>query len=81
MATYTEVKRERQAALRGVRSAQRATDSALERLERRLFRLLDRKTIIDREAALTIVPLYGDFTKEVRRMENAITDFITVSSL
>ena len=81
MATFAELKRNRKNALRGVKREQRALDSSLERLERRLEALRGRKTIIDREAALTIVPLWNDFAAKIRIVEKAIADFISTVSV
>ncbi len=80
MATFAEIKRVRKTALRHVRRAERAADSAIERLERRIFTLLDRKTIIDRDAALTMDPLYRDFFERVRQTERALRDFYEIVS-
>ena len=79
--TFAELKRQRKQALRGVRRIERSADTAIEKLERRIFRMLGRKTIIDRESALTLVPLYNEFIAEVRKLEKAIADFISVSSI
>ncbi|MBA7549402.1 hypothetical protein ES705_41883 [subsurface metagenome] len=81
MATLRELKSERVQAARAARRLQRAADSAIERLERRMDTLIARKQIIDRESAATLVPLYNDFRNKVRIMENGIADFITVVSL
>lgn len=78
MATLAELKRQRLASLRSVRRIQRAADTAIEKIERRLSSLSNRKTIIDAEAALTLVPLYNDFRDKVRTMEKALADFISV---
>ena len=81
MATLAELKRERLAALREFRKLERTADSAIEVLERRIFRLLERKTIIDYEAALTLVPLYNDFVAKVQIMEKGLADFLEVVSM
>lgn len=81
MATIVELRRERIAALRSARKVQRAADTAIEVLERRMFRMLDRKTIIDRESALTLVPLWNDFIAKAKAMEKALADFISVCSI
>lgn len=81
MATYARLKHDRKSALRGVKREQRALDSSLERLERRLEVLRSRKTIIDREAALTLVPLWNDFVEKLRIVEKVLADFISVVSI
>ena len=81
MATLSELKRERVQAARAARRLQRAADSAIERVERRLDTLIARKTIIDRETAMTLVPLYNDFRDKVRTMEKGLADFISIVSI
>ncbi len=81
MATLSELKRERVQAARAARRLQRAADTAIERLERRLDTLIARKTVIDRDAAMTLVPLYNDFRDKVRVMEKGLADFISVVSI
>jgi len=81
VATFGELKRNRKNALRGVKREQRALDSSLERLERRIETLRGRKTIIDREAALTLVPLWNDFAIKIRTVEKSLADFISVVSI
>lgn len=81
MATLYELKRRRLLALRAARRIEREADSAIERIERRMFTLLNRKTIIDQEAALTMVPLWNDFRKKVGVLERALADFISIVSV
>ncbi|MBA7552677.1 hypothetical protein ES705_45247 [subsurface metagenome] len=76
-----ELQRQRKSALREVRRRQRAADSSMERLERRLFALIDRKTLISPESALTLIPLWNDLIKGVRDVENGITDFISITNI
>ena len=80
MPTPNEVKRDRLNALRMVRKAERAVDTKLEVLERRIYRLLDRKTVIQYDSANAIVPLYEDFVAQIRNLEQAITDFLIICS-
>lgn len=83
MATYQSaaaLQRVRKAALREVRRRERATDTAIEKIERRLFVLLDRKTLITHEVALTIVPYWNAFLSRVNDLEAAVTDFITTTN-
>lgn len=78
MATLSELKRQRIAAARAARRLQRDADTSIERIERRLFVLISRKSIIDQESAMTLVPLYNDFKRKVGRMEKGLADFISV---
>lgn len=79
--TFAEIRRERKEALRDVRKVQRAMDSSIERLERRIFTLLNRKTVIDRPAALTLVPLWNNFIETGSKFQRALADFIEISSV
>lgn len=81
MASIQELRRERIVALRAARKVQRTADTAMEVLERRIFRLLDRKTIIDGDSAMTLVPLWNDFIAKARLMEAALADFIMICSI
>jgi len=74
------LQRVRKQALREVRRRERAADTAIEKIERRLFTLLDRKTLITHEVALTIVPYWNDFLSRVNDLEAGITDFITTTN-
>jgi len=74
------LQRVRKAALREVRRRERAADTAIEKIERRLYTLLDRKTLITHEVALTIVPYWNDFLSRVNDLEAGITDFITTTN-
>jgi len=75
-----ELQRERKKAAREARRKQRLADTAIEKIERRLFALIDRKTLITTEAAETLVPLYNDFKKKASDMEKALADFIGIVS-
>ena len=68
-------------AARAARRLQRTADTSLEKLERRLDTLINRKTIIDGPAAMTLVPLYNDFKTKVNVMEHGLADFISVVSI
>lgn len=76
-----ELQRQRKSSLREVRRRQRAADTAIERIERRLFTLLDRKTLITREVALSLVPLWNDYIAKTRDLEKGLADFISVTSI
>jgi len=78
VATYAELRRKRVQAARAARRLQREADTAIEKIERRMDTLIERKTIIDQDAALTLVPLYNEFKDKVSKMEKGIADFISV---
>lgn len=75
---YAEEKARRKAALRAFRAVQRQADSAIERLERRIFTLQGRKTIITRVAVITLRPLWNEFIRKVKEMETTLADLLTV---
>jgi len=53
-------------------------DSAIERIERRIEGLAKLKYVITRENAMSLVPLYADFTKKVIKMEMGLADFFSI---
>jgi hypothetical protein len=79
VATFAELQRQRKAALREVRRRQRAADSSLERMERRIFNLLDRKTLIDVEDAIELYDkYYAEFVTLVKSTETALVNFYNI---
>lgn len=76
----TRIKRQRLQALRSFRRLERATDTALERLERRINRILDNNTPITPATAETLIPLYRDFWRRTREMERGLSDFVSFVS-
>jgi len=66
-------------ALREVRRRERATDSSIERMERRIFALLDRKTPIDAEDAIELYDRYfKEFWNLAKSLEQGLIDFYGV---
>ena len=78
MPTVAQVQSQRKAALREVRRRERAADSQIERIERRIFTLLDRKSLITPEAALTLVPLWSDYVSLNKKLEQGLSDFFEI---
>lgn len=78
MATFAEVRAERKRALQEVRRRQRAHDSEIERMERTIFRLLDRKTVLESKDAVRLAEHYSSLTQSLRRLEQGLTDFNTI---
>lgn len=71
----------RKQALREVRRRQRAADTLIERLERRIFALLERKTLIDEEDAVELYDRwFRPFMDAVKSLEQGLADFIDVSN-
>jgi len=81
VATVYQLQQQRKSALRECRRRQRKADTAIEKIERRLFRLLDRKTLITEEDAMKLVPEWNDFMKQVRDLEHGLADFISITAL
>lgn len=79
MATFAQLRAERKAALRAVKRLQRSSDTALEKIERRIERMLKNVTYIDRESAATLVPLWSDYVKKNTLLAKGIADFILTS--
>lgn len=72
----TRIKRQRIQALREFRRTQRAVDSALEVLERRINRILDNKMAVTAATVQGLVPHYRTFWGRVREMERALADLV-----
>jgi hypothetical protein len=76
--TQAQVQRERKSLLREIRRRQRRADTNIERLERRIFALLDRKTLIEPSDALSLYNHYfGQFWFAAKEMEKALAAFVT----
>lgn len=75
-----ELQRERKSAAREVRRKERDADTSIEKIERRIFALIERKTLITPEAAMSLVPLWNDFKAKVTDLEKSIADFIGIVS-
>lgn len=84
MAEYVSeaaLQRVRKAALREVRRKERAVDTAIEMLERRIFTLLDQKRLVSQANALGLARgYYGRVADRMVELQNAITDFVTAST-
>lgn len=78
MATVAQLQSERKNALREVRRRERTADSQIERLEREIFRLLDRKTLLTVENAISLTDKYRTFVALVTDLEKSIVDFVEV---
>lgn len=76
--TDAELKRERLAALRPFRAAMRQFDTRLEKVERKILALSNRKTTIRLEDAEPLVILYNDMVAQLNEVDRSLTDFLTV---
>lgn len=82
MPSLSEYRRMVAEALREVRRRERAADSSIERMERRIFALLDRKTLIDEEDAIQLYERYfKEFHNLVKDLERGLVDFYGVVSV
>jgi len=80
VATLAELQRERKTSLREVRRRERALDTELERMERRIFRLLDRKTLITTDDSIGLADRVNSLGRLLRDLEVGVADFVEVSS-
>lgn len=78
MATYAQVRAERKRALQGVRRAERALDTQIEVMERRLASLKRRKTILTSQQAAELGSQFSRIVVAVNGLERALTDFAIV---
>lgn len=75
MATSAKIQQERKAFLRAAKRAERQADTALEKLEREMSRLLLRKRLLDTEDASRLNVLYRKFVDQIAGMTQAMADF------
>lgn len=81
MATVAELQRERKNLLREFRRQERKADTAIEVIERHIFRLLARKKLLIVGSDIQfMVQQYNDFVAKVRMMEKALADVYTAVS-
>ena len=78
--TFAQIRMERKRALRAVRLRQREMDSAIERMERRIFALLRRKTVLTVKDAKDLNALWNSIGDPVNRVANTLADFNDVVS-
>jgi hypothetical protein len=72
--TYAQRQLEVKRAIRQVKRAERALDSAVERVERELERLLKRKTLIEPKSMTTFLKLWDGVRSTYKAIEGAIVD-------
>lgn len=80
MPTQAQVQSQRKAALREVRRRERALDSQIERVERRLFVLLDRKSLVTPESVISLANLWSEYQRLNKAMEQGLIDLFTIVS-
>lgn len=82
MASEAQRKRELLAALRVFRRAQRALDSALEKVEREIFRLRARKTLIQGDDVLKLIALWDQGVRPAySSAERSGADFVAMAGI
>ena len=80
MPDRTRLQAARKQYLREVRRRQRTADTMIERMERRIYALLDRKTLIDAEDGLELYDRYWrPFWSAVQDLEKGMADFISAT--
>lgn len=80
MPSDAEVRRERKQALRQVRAAEKALDTEIERMERRLLRLLDRRTILTIKSAEELNRFYDQLVQRINNLQQSLTDYTIIVS-
>jgi len=78
MASYAEEKGRRQRALRALKAAQRRLDTKLEIFERQIESQLVRKTILTSESGSNLAGKWTKTVEQIRGVEVALRDFITL---
>lgn len=73
--TFAQIRQERKAALRSIRGAQSNLDSNVEKLERLLFRLLQRKMVLTTDDARRIADAYSKLPSNMNELSKHIADF------
>lgn len=76
--TFAEVRAERKVYLRFLRKSQRAFDTELERFERTIFRLLDRKTVLDVRDGQRLAEHWRKTVDKARGIEKGLADFFFI---
>ena len=78
--TFAEIRSERKIYLRFLRKSQRAFDTELERFERTIFRLLDRKTVLDVRDGQRLAAHWRSTVEKARAIEKGLADFFFIIS-
>jgi len=77
---YVEQKSQVNQALRAVRRVYRLTDTAGEKLERNLDRLILRKTMVYADQLTDTIALYRDYKGKIDAIELAMTRLVTIAA-
>ena len=77
---YVEQKNQINQALRAVRRAYRMADSAGEKLERSLDRLIARKTAVYADQLISTTGLYKEYNNKVQSVDSAIAQLLTIAA-
>jgi len=79
--TYRQKTLECQRALRNARKDERTLDTALEKVERELLRLIKRKTLVGRDSMQTLINLWdAGVRKAYPACEKALADAVSLSA-
>lgn len=79
--TQGEVRSLVKKAARNARTYYRKTDTAGEKLERELDRLVKRKTLIQASSLKSMEKLYYDYKNAMSALEHALADFISTANI
>jgi hypothetical protein len=79
--TYQAQARRNRQLLRAVRRQYRQADSAGEKLERELDRLINRKTLVQRKSFETGIRLYDTYAKLVWDLAKTFADAVSAASI
>lgn len=77
---YVEQKSQVNQALRAVRRVYRVADTAGEKLERNLDRLILRKTMVYADQLTDTIALYRDYKGKIDAIEQAMTRLVTIAA-
>lgn len=66
--------------LREARKTERQLDSRLEKMEREMDRLIERKTLIEPKSLVLMTNLWSDFKKQLPVVEKAIVQVVQSAS-
>lgn len=80
MSEFTEEKRRRKEAVRNLRRAEKALDTSVERVERRIFRLLQFKEIITKQNVASLIPLNNEVVQNMEAYQKALADVLVIVS-
>jgi len=80
--TYYQKQQEVKKGLRAARRAERALDSGIEKIERELYRLLSRKTLVEPRTLQKLLSLHDEaVSKQYLLYTKALEDALAISAI